>query len=71
VRRVLLEAGPSLLGRYLEQGFVDQLRVYTGNVNGGQGESMAAWISKLKTDERGDREIASDSVFEAFVVPTR
>ena len=71
VRRVLLESGPSLLGRYLEQGFVDQLRVYTGNVNGGQGESMAAWLSKLKFEERGDREVASDSVFEAFVTPTR
>jgi diaminohydroxyphosphoribosylaminopyrimidine deaminase/5-amino-6-(5-phosphoribosylamino)uracil reductase len=43
VRRVLLEAGPQLLSRYIEAGFVDQVRVYTGNVFGGQGDSMARW----------------------------
>lgn len=69
VRRVLLEAGPQLLGRYLEQEFVDQVRVYTGNVSGGQGDSMGTWVSRLKFDQRADREVAEDSVFEAFVVP--
>jgi diaminohydroxyphosphoribosylaminopyrimidine deaminase/5-amino-6-(5-phosphoribosylamino)uracil reductase len=69
VRRVLLEAGPQLLGRYLEQEFVDQVRVYTGNVSGGQGDSMGTWLSRLKFDQRVDREVAGDSVFEAFVVP--
>lgn len=69
VRRVLLEAGPRLVSRYLSQGFVDQLRVYTGNVNGGQGEPMGAWIGRLQIEGRVDREVAGDSVFEAFVRP--
>jgi diaminohydroxyphosphoribosylaminopyrimidine deaminase / 5-amino-6-(5-phosphoribosylamino)uracil reductase len=67
VRRALLEAGPQLLSRYLEAGFVDQVRVYTGNVLGGQGESMAPWLSRLQLKERLDREVAGDSVFEVFV----
>ncbi|MCC7015108.1 MAG: bifunctional diaminohydroxyphosphoribosylaminopyrimidine deaminase/5-amino-6-(5-phosphoribosylamino)uracil reductase RibD [Planctomycetes bacterium] len=67
VRRVLLEAGPQLLSRSLEAGFVDQLRVYTGNVAGGEGETMAPWFTRLKLEERLDREIGGDSVFESFV----
>jgi len=66
-RRVLLEAGPTLLGRSLELGFVDQLRVYTGSVNGGRGESMAEWLSRVQLEERLDREVGSDSVLEAFL----
>jgi diaminohydroxyphosphoribosylaminopyrimidine deaminase/5-amino-6-(5-phosphoribosylamino)uracil reductase len=66
-RRVLLESGPELLGRYLEAGFVDQLRVYTGNVAGGEGESMAQWFSRLRLLERRDAEVGVDQVFEAFV----
>jgi diaminohydroxyphosphoribosylaminopyrimidine deaminase / 5-amino-6-(5-phosphoribosylamino)uracil reductase len=66
VQRVLLEAGPQLLSRYLEAGFVDQIRVYTGNVLGGQGESMAPWLSRLRLNERLDREVGDDSAFEAF-----
>jgi diaminohydroxyphosphoribosylaminopyrimidine deaminase/5-amino-6-(5-phosphoribosylamino)uracil reductase len=67
VRRVLLEAGPKLLGRALELGFVDQLRIYTGDVNGGRGVSMAEWLTRIKLQERLDREVAPDSVLEAFV----
>ena len=67
VRRVLLEAGPRLVSRYLSQGFVDQLRIYTGNVNGGQGEPMGAWIGRLQIEQRLDREVGADSVLEAFV----
>ena len=67
VRRAMVEAGPVLISRYLEMGFVDQLRVYTGNVNGGRGESMARWFSTLRLEGRLDREVGSDSVFEAFV----
>jgi diaminohydroxyphosphoribosylaminopyrimidine deaminase/5-amino-6-(5-phosphoribosylamino)uracil reductase len=67
VRRVLLEAGPQLLSRYLEAGFVDQIRVYTGNVLGGQGESMAHWLTRLQLKERLDREVGGDSAFEVFV----
>lgn len=70
VRRVMLEAGPQLLSRSLEVGFVDQLRVYTGNVSGGEGETMAPWFTKLKLAERLDREMAGDSVLESFVLPS-
>jgi diaminohydroxyphosphoribosylaminopyrimidine deaminase/5-amino-6-(5-phosphoribosylamino)uracil reductase len=67
VRRVLLEAGPQLLSRYLEAGFVDQIRVYTGNVFGGRGDSLAPWLATAKLEERADREVGPDSVFEAFL----
>jgi diaminohydroxyphosphoribosylaminopyrimidine deaminase/5-amino-6-(5-phosphoribosylamino)uracil reductase len=67
VRRVVLEAGPQLLGRYFEAGFVDQLRVYTGNVVGGVGETMAPWFTKLVLEDRLDRELEGDSVLESFV----
>ncbi len=67
VRRVLLEAGPQLLSRYLEAGFVDQVRVYTGNVFGGRGDSLAPWLATAKLEDRLDREVGDDSVFEAFL----
>ena len=67
LRRVLVEAGPRLLTHYLESGFVDQVRVYTGDVNGGRGPSMAEWLSKLKFQERLDREWGTDAVLEAFL----
>jgi diaminohydroxyphosphoribosylaminopyrimidine deaminase/5-amino-6-(5-phosphoribosylamino)uracil reductase len=66
-RRVLVEAGPRLLTHYLTNGFVDQVRVYTGSVNGGEGPSMAEWLGKLKFHERLDREWGTDSVLEAFL----
>lgn len=69
VRRVLLEAGPQLLSRYFGAGFVDQIRVYTGNVFGGRGESLAPWLATAKLEERADREVGPDSVFEAFLPP--
>lgn len=68
-RRVLLEAGPRLLSHYLTSGFADQVRVYTGAVNGGQGPSMGMQLSQLKLVERLDREIAQDAVLEAFLLP--
>jgi diaminohydroxyphosphoribosylaminopyrimidine deaminase/5-amino-6-(5-phosphoribosylamino)uracil reductase len=66
--RVLLEAGPRLLAHFLTSGFVDQVRMYTGDVNGGQGPSMASWLTSLKLAGRLDRECAPDVVLEAFVV---
>lgn len=69
VQRVLLEAGPRLLTHYLDALFVDQLRIYTGAVNGGRGPTMAEWLQRLKLGERLDRECASDAVLEAFVQP--
>ncbi len=70
-RRVLLEAGPTLLRAFLEAGFVDQLCVYTGAVNGGRGESMADLLSAARLDRRLDREVGEDAVLEAFPLPAR
>lgn len=69
LRRVLVEAGPRLLTHFLQAGFVDQVRIYTGAVNGGTGPSMAEWLQKLNFEQRIDRELAVDAVLEAFVVP--
>lgn len=69
-RRVLLEAGPTLLGRAFELGFVDQVRIYTGNVNGGRGHSLGEWLSRARLEERLDREVGEDSVLEAFAGAT-
>jgi riboflavin biosynthesis pyrimidine reductase len=66
-----VEAGPTLLSRFLETRFVDQLRVYTGNVSGGRGDSMAEWPGRLDLRERLYREVADDSVLEAFLKSTR
>jgi len=71
VRRVLLEAGPRLLGAFFAAGFVDQLRIYTGNVRGGRGDSLAGVLADLALEGRGDRECGGDSVLEAFVVGVR
>lgn len=67
LRRVMLEAGPRLLTHYLKSGFVDQVRVYTGVVNGGQGPTMGEWLGKLKFHERIDREWGTDAVLEGFL----
>jgi diaminohydroxyphosphoribosylaminopyrimidine deaminase / 5-amino-6-(5-phosphoribosylamino)uracil reductase len=70
LRRVLVEAGPRVLTHYLESGFVDQVRIYTGDVNGGRGPSMAEWLGRLKFRERLDREWGTDAVLEAFLYET-
>lgn len=70
-RRVLLEAGPKLISRHLELGFVDQLLIYTGDVSGGRGETLAAHLSGLSLEERLHRECGADSVLEAFPDFTR
>lgn len=66
-RRVLLEAGPTLLRNVLDKGFVDQIRVYTGDVRGGEGESLAPWFAGAILSERLDREVGRDAVLEAFL----
>lgn len=71
VRRALIEAGPQLLESCFAAGGVDQVRVITGNVNGGRGESMARRMSKLRFSERLDRECGADSVLEAMVARRR
>jgi diaminohydroxyphosphoribosylaminopyrimidine deaminase/5-amino-6-(5-phosphoribosylamino)uracil reductase len=67
LRRVLLEAGPTLLSSYLAAELVDQLRIYTGSINGGQGPSMGESLSRLPLAGRLDREWGSDAVLEAFL----
>ncbi|MCC6406646.1 MAG: bifunctional diaminohydroxyphosphoribosylaminopyrimidine deaminase/5-amino-6-(5-phosphoribosylamino)uracil reductase RibD [Planctomycetes bacterium] len=67
VRRVLLESGPILLSRYLDHGFVDQVRVYTGNVSGGRGETLGPRLAQMRFEERADRETGGDAVLEAFL----
>jgi diaminohydroxyphosphoribosylaminopyrimidine deaminase/5-amino-6-(5-phosphoribosylamino)uracil reductase len=68
VERVLLESGPTLLAKYLERDFVDQLRIYTGPVNGGQGTTMGPWLAEAKLQGREDRECGDDQVLEAFIL---
>jgi diaminohydroxyphosphoribosylaminopyrimidine deaminase/5-amino-6-(5-phosphoribosylamino)uracil reductase len=69
-RRMLLETGPTLLQAYFERQYVDQVRIYTGDVNGGRGTSMGTWLSTTKIEERLDREVDSDAVLEGFLVPS-
>lgn len=66
-RRVLLESGPVLVSRYLDHGFVDQLRVYTGNVSGGRGDTLGPRLAQLRFRERLDREVGGDAVLESFL----
>ena len=65
-QRVMLESGPTLLRNALEAGFVDQVRVYTGDVRGGEGESLAGWLVEAPLSERLHRESGGDAVLEAF-----
>jgi len=67
VRRALLEAGPELVARTIDTGFVDQVRIYTGNVSGGRGDSLAALLSRLRLQDRLERELGDDSVLEGFL----
>lgn len=69
IRRVMIEAGPRLLTRFFDLGFIDQMRVYTGPVNGGRGPSLADRLDPRKLLERMDRESGDDAVLEAFVRP--
>jgi diaminohydroxyphosphoribosylaminopyrimidine deaminase/5-amino-6-(5-phosphoribosylamino)uracil reductase len=67
IRRVLLEAGPHLLGSHLDAGFLDQVHLVTGSVRGGRGESLANRLARAKLLERRDREVGPDAVLEAFL----
>ncbi len=65
-RRVLLECGPTLLESFLRNRFVDQVCIYTGEINGGRGPSMAEWLTPDRFTTRLDRSSGTDSVLEAF-----
>lgn len=66
-RRVLVEAGPTLVRALFEERLVDQVRVVTGNIRGGEGESLATTLSELQAKDRIDRECGEDQVLEAFI----
>lgn len=69
VRRAMLETGPTLLQAYFERQYVDQVRIYTGDVNGGRGTSMGAWLASTPLEDRLDRERGGDAVLEGFLYP--
>ena len=50
-----------------EERLVDQVRVVTGNIRGGEGESLATTLSELQAKDRIDRECGEDQVLEAFI----
>jgi diaminohydroxyphosphoribosylaminopyrimidine deaminase/5-amino-6-(5-phosphoribosylamino)uracil reductase len=67
VRRLVLEAGPTLLDAFFEAGFVDQIAVYSGSVNGGEGPSLAPRLTSERLSQPARRDVGADSVLEAFV----
>jgi riboflavin biosynthesis pyrimidine reductase len=67
VRRLVLEAGPTLLDAFFEAGFVDQVAVYSGSVNGGEGPSLAPRLTSDRLSQPARRDVGADSVLEAFV----
>ena len=70
-RRVLLEAGPTLLDAWFQSALVDQVAVYTGAVNGGRGPSLAQWLEPRRLEDNMWRDVGPDTVLEAFVRPTK
>ena len=66
-QRVMVETGPTLLQNALESEFIDQIRVYTGDVRGGEGATLAPWLISARLKGRLTRELGADSVLEAFV----
>ena len=69
LRRVLLEAGPSVLTSYFEEHFLDQLRVITGSVRGGRGDSLGSILAGARMLERRQSECGEDGVLEGFLAP--
>lgn len=67
VRRVLLEAGPTLLASAFEQEFVDQVRVYTASLNGGAGPSLARYLAPERLEQIAHSEVGEDARLDAFV----
>jgi diaminohydroxyphosphoribosylaminopyrimidine deaminase/5-amino-6-(5-phosphoribosylamino)uracil reductase len=68
VSRMLLESGPTLIERFIHRQFIDQLRVYTGDVKGGRGATLGKWLAEAKLEGRLDREVGTDAVLEAFLL---
>jgi len=67
VRRLMVEAGPTLLQALFDAGLVDQVRIYTGTVRGGEGPTLGPWLAQARLEEREDREVGAMARLEAFV----
>ena len=67
VRRVLLEAGPTLTAAAFRDDLVDQIRVYTGPVNGGRGSALAEWLVPERVTQVAHGEVGADARLDAFV----
>jgi diaminohydroxyphosphoribosylaminopyrimidine deaminase/5-amino-6-(5-phosphoribosylamino)uracil reductase len=67
VRRLLLEAGPTLLRAAFEAEFVDQVRVYTASTNGGLGPSLARYLAPERLLQIAHGEVGEDARLDAFV----
>jgi diaminohydroxyphosphoribosylaminopyrimidine deaminase/5-amino-6-(5-phosphoribosylamino)uracil reductase len=67
VRRLLLEAGPTLLASAIESEFVDQLRVYTASLNGGVGPSLGRYLVPEKLQQVLRCEVGDDARLDAFL----
>ena len=48
---------------------MDQVRVATGSVWGGRGDSRGARLQPAKLGARRDGECGPDSVLDAFIIP--
>lgn len=66
VRRVLLEAGPVLTAAAIEGEYVDQLRVYTASVNGGEGPSLGRYLVPERLLSVARSEVGEDARLDAF-----
>ncbi len=67
VRRVLLEAGPRLTQAAIEGEFVDQLRVYTASLNGGEGPSLGRHLVPERLLQVARSEVGDDARLDAFL----
>ncbi len=67
VRRLLVEAGPELLSAVLRAELVDQIKVYTGDVNGGRGPSLGEFLAPERLDGVQHREVGQSSLLDAFL----
>jgi len=66
VRRILLEAGPTLASAAFEEEFVDQVRVYTASLNGGRGVSLARYLVPERLLQVAHSEVGDDARLDAF-----
>ena len=71
VQRALLESGPTLIQAFHEAELLDQVRIYSGSVVGGLGDTLAPLIHRLVDRDRLartrlDRDSGSDAVLELF-----